>query len=81
LLKARNVDIKKSSDLKILSLPPWLLSFGIKLVIKFLPPMKQVLASHSNQEEKNSYARDVMDMAERMKISLPGYEENKVFYS
>jgi 2-dehydropantoate 2-reductase len=79
LLKARNVDVRKSSDLIIFQLPPWLLSFGMKVAIKFLPPMKQLFASHSNQEEKNSYAKDVINMAERMKISLPRYEENKKF--
>jgi 2-dehydropantoate 2-reductase len=81
LLKARNVDIQKSPDLKIFQLPPWLLSFGIRLAVKFLPTIKQVFASHSNQEEKDSYAKDVINMAERMKISLPRYEGNKVFYS
>jgi hypothetical protein len=62
-------------------LPPWLLGFGMKLAVKFLPPLKQLFTGHSNQEEINSYARDVMDMAEKMKISLPRYEENKKFYS
>jgi 2-dehydropantoate 2-reductase len=81
LLKARNVDIKKSPDLKTFNLPPWLLSFGMKLAVKFLPPLKQIFTGHSNQEEVKSYAKDVMDMAERMKISLPRYDENKKFYS
>jgi 2-dehydropantoate 2-reductase len=79
LLKARNVDITQSPDLKIFSLPPWLLSFGMKLAVKFLPPIKQVFTGHSNREETNSYAKDVMDMAEKMKISMPRYEENKAF--
>ena len=79
LLKARNVDIKASPDLKMISLPPWLMSFGMKLVVRFLPPLKQILTGHSNQEETNSYARDVMDMAEKMKINLPRYEANKEF--
>jgi 2-dehydropantoate 2-reductase len=79
LLKARNVAIQNSPDLKIFQVPPWLLSFGMKLAVKFLPPMKQLFASHSNQEEKNSYAKDVLNMAERMKISLPRYEGNKEF--
>ena len=81
LLKARNVDIRKSPDLKIFSLPYWLLSFEMKLAVKFLPPLKQVFTGHSNQEETKSYAKDVMDMAEKMKISLPRYESNKSFYS
>jgi len=63
----------------MISLPPWLMSFGMKLVIRFSPPLKQVLTGHSNQEEINSYARDVMAMAEKMKINLPGYEANKEF--
>jgi len=77
LLKARNVDIKKSPDLKMLSVPAWLLSFGMRFVVNYLPPLKQILTGHSNQEETNSYARDVMDMAERLKISLPRYEANR----
>lgn len=79
LLKARNVKIKNSPDLKLLRLPPWLLSFGMKLAIKHLPPIKQGFTGHSNQEETNSYAKDVIDMAEKMQISLPRYEENKIF--
>lgn len=73
LLKARNVDIKKSPDLKMFSVPPWLMSFGMRLTVKYLPPLKQILTGHSNQEETNSYARDVVEMAERMKISLPRF--------
>jgi 2-dehydropantoate 2-reductase len=79
LLKARNVDTKASPDLKMFSVPPWLMSFGMKLVVRHLPPLKQILTGHSNKEETNSYARDVMDMAERMKINLPRYEANKEF--
>jgi len=79
LLKARNVDIKKSPDLKMVTLPPCLMSFAMKLVVKFLPPLKQILTGHSNQEETNSYAKDVMDMAEKMRINLPRYEANKKF--
>jgi len=81
LLKARNVDIKKSPDLKMVTLPPCLMSFAMKLVVKFLPPLKQILTGHSNQEETKSYAKDVMAMAEKMKISLPRYEANKEFCS
>jgi len=79
LLKARNVDIKASPDLKMISLPPWLMSFGMKLVVRFLPPLKQILTGHSNQEETNSYSREVMAMAGKMKINLPRYEANKEF--
>ena len=79
LLKARNVDIKKSPDLNLFSVPPWLISLGMKLVVRFLPPLKQIFTGHSNQEETNSYARDVMNMAEKMKINLPRFEANKEF--
>ncbi|HEY5593231.1 MAG TPA: 2-dehydropantoate 2-reductase N-terminal domain-containing protein, partial [Paludibacter sp.] len=50
LLKARNVDLKTSPDLKMFSVPPWLMSFGMRLVVKYLPPLKQILTGHSNQE-------------------------------
>lgn len=79
LLKARNVDISKSPDLKMFSVPPWLMSFVMKLIVRFLPPLKQVFTGHSNQEETSSYAKDVIIMAEKMKINLPRYEANKEF--
>ena len=79
LLKARNVDLKASPDLNLFSVPPWLISLGMKLVVRFLPPLKQIFTGHSNQEETNSYARDVMNMAEKMKINLPRFEANKEF--
>jgi 2-dehydropantoate 2-reductase len=79
LLKARNIDLKASPDLKLFSVPPWLISFGMRLVVNFLPPLKQIFTGHSNQEETNSYARDVMNMAEVMKINLPRYKAIKEF--
>jgi len=79
LLNARNVDTKKSPDLIMFSIPPRLMSFGMRLVVKYLPPLKQIFTGHSNREETNSYARDVMDMAEKMNINLPRYEANKEF--
>ena len=80
LLKARNVDLKASPDLKMFSVPPWLMSFGMRIIIRFLPPVKQILTGHSNQEEIKSYCRDVMSKAEEMRINLPSYEANKEFY-
>jgi 2-dehydropantoate 2-reductase len=80
LLKARNVDLKASPDLKMVSLPPWLLSFAMKIIIRFMPPIKQLFVSHSNQEEVKSYCKDVMSKAEELKIKLPRYEANKEFY-
>lgn len=80
LLKARGVDLKASPDLKMFSLPAWLLSFVMKVIINFLPSLKQVLVGHSNHEETKSYAKDVMSMAEKMNISLPRYEANKNIY-
>jgi len=53
------------------------MSVAMRLVVKCLPPLKQVFISHSNQKETNSYARDVMITAEKMKINLPRYEANK----
>jgi len=80
LLKARNVDLQASPDLKMFSLPPWFLSFAMKIIIRFMPPIKQILVSHSNQEEVKSYCKDVMSKAEELKIKLPRYEANKEFY-
>lgn len=80
LLKARNVDITASTDLKMFSLPPWVLSFGMKIAIKYLPPLKQVLIGHSNALETRSYPRDVLKTAEEMQMRLPKYEQYKNMY-
>ena len=81
LLKARNVDVKASSELKAFNLPPWLLSFVLRRVIDFLPPAKRIFTGHSNDTELKSYCQDVLLKAEELKISLPRYEENKEFFS
>jgi 2-dehydropantoate 2-reductase len=80
ILKARNVDVAKSSDLKLFSVPPWLISFAMKLVLRFLPPMKQMLSGHSNMTEMKSYCQDVMRTANQLGISLPRFEANKKLY-
>jgi len=80
LLKARNVDPKASPDLKMFSLPPWLLSLVMKVVIRFLPSVKQLFTGHSNRNELISYCKDVLSKAEEMKINLPTYEANKEFF-
>jgi 2-dehydropantoate 2-reductase len=80
LLKARNVNMKASPDLKMLGLPSWLISLTIKAVIVFLPPIKRIFTGHTNQDEIKSYCRDVMATAVEMNIHLPRYETNKKFY-
>jgi len=80
LLKARNVDLTASPDLKMFSLSPWLMSVAMKIILRFVPSVKQILTGHSNREEVKSYCRDVMSKAEEMKINLPGFEANKEFY-
>ncbi len=77
LLKARSVDLKGNSELKAFSLPPWLLSFIMKGVIKFLPSVKQIFTGHSNVEELRSYCHDVLSKAEELKISLPRFAKDK----
>jgi 2-dehydropantoate 2-reductase len=80
LLKARNVDTKASPDLKMFSLPPWLLSLVMKVVIRFLPSVKQIFTGHSNQIELKSYCKDVMSKAEELKINLPTYKANNKLF-
>ena len=77
LLKARNVDLTNSSDLVLFRLPPGLISFVMKIVLRFLPPLKQVLAGHSNMAEMKSYCQDVMHTANEFKIDLPRFEVNR----
>jgi len=81
LLKARNVNIKASSELKMFSLPPWLMSLVMKVAISFLPSVKHLFTGHSNHNELQSYCVDVMSKAKELNISLPRYEENKELYS
>jgi 2-dehydropantoate 2-reductase len=80
LLKARNVNIKASPDLKMVTLPAWLMSLVLKVAMRFLPSIKQIFTGHSNQEELKSYCRDVLLKAEELKISLPRFEANKERY-
>jgi len=80
LLKARNVNSANSSDLKLLSVPPWLISFVMKIVLRFLPPLKQSLAGHSNMTEMKSYCQDVLQTGKELKINLPRFEANVELY-
>jgi len=73
LLKARKVDLKATSELKIFDLPPWFLCLATRLAIKFIPPIKQIPVRHSNQHELKSYCQDVLATAEAMKIILPRF--------
>lgn len=77
LLQARNVDVKASSELKAFNLPPWLLSFIMKSVIRFLPSVKRIFTGHSNTYELQSYCRDVFLKAGELKISLPRFVKDK----
>lgn len=74
LLTARNVDLKLSSDLKLLSLPPWLVRTLMNTANKFLPSLKMVLTGHSNPVELQAYCHDVYSKAQEMNIPLPRYE-------
>jgi 2-dehydropantoate 2-reductase len=74
LLKARDVDLKLSSDLKLLSLPPWLVRTLMNTSIEFLPSLKMVLTGHSNLFELQAYCQDVYSTAKEMNIPLPRYE-------
>jgi 2-dehydropantoate 2-reductase len=81
ILKARNVELTNASDLKILNLPPWLISLVMKIILRFIPPMQQMLVAHSNMTEMKSYCQDVMSKAEALKIDLPSYKANKELFS
>lgn len=80
LLVARKVNIKASPDLKLVTLPPWLMSMVMKVVIKYFPSVKQLFTGHSNQNELKSYCQDVMTTSEEMNISIPRFKENKTLY-
>lgn len=80
LLAARNVDLKASSDLKIFTLPPWFLSFVMKIVIKFLPSVRQIFTGHSNRFELQSYCQDVMTTGDQMEINLPRFKASENIY-
>ena len=80
LLKARDVTIKASPDLKIFNLPAWLLSFLMKIAIKFLPSVKHLFTGHSNNNELKSYCRDVLLKSEKMNIKVPRLLEHSDRY-
>lgn len=80
VLKARNVDLKANVELKLFNLPPFIISFLMRMVLEFLPPMKQILTSHSNLMELKSYCKDVLKTANDLNIALPRFEANKNLY-
>lgn len=80
ILKARNVNINANSEMNAFSLPAWILSFIMKVAIKFMPSMKQILTGHSNPAELKSYCKDVQASAEELRISLPRYEAAKKLF-
>jgi 2-dehydropantoate 2-reductase len=77
LLKARNVNIKASPDLKMVSLPPWLMGLIMKVTIGFFPSVKRIFTGHSNRNELKSYCQDIMTTAVEKDISLPRFTRNK----
>lgn len=80
LLKARNVDFKESSELKLFNLPPFLISIIMRIVLNFLPPVKQIFTGHSNQLELKSYCQDVVSKAEELNIKLPRFDKSKELF-
>jgi 2-dehydropantoate 2-reductase len=77
LLKARNVNLKTSKELKAFHLPPCIISLVMRIAIRYFPSVKQIFTGHSNPYELKSYCKDVYQKAEELKISLPRYEKNK----
>ncbi|MNJ91754.1 2-dehydropantoate 2-reductase [compost metagenome] len=80
LLEARQVDLKYSPDLKIFKLPPWLLGLLMKVMFKFMPAIKIIFSGHNNEYELKSYSRDVMETADELGISLPGFQAFRNLY-
>lgn len=80
LLKARKVDLKASSELKLLSLPAWLISFFVKMAMALLPPARKIIDSHNNINELKSYCQDVLSKAEELNIELPRYKKYSAFF-
>jgi hypothetical protein len=76
----RNLDIKKSSDLSLIRIPPRLLGFAMGILLKVFPPLRMILSGHTNVEETKSYCRDVLLSAQEMKISLPRFKGSKKFF-
>jgi len=71
VLKARGVDLKASPDLKLLSVPPGLLSLVMRIALRFFPVVKQIFLAHANPVELQSYGKDVVATAAGLNINLP----------
>ncbi|GAB3285012.1 2-dehydropantoate 2-reductase N-terminal domain-containing protein [Larkinella harenae] len=71
VLVSRGVDLKASSELNLLRIPPWLLAFIMTIALRQLPIVKQIFSSHSNPVELESYGNDVLTTATKLKIDLP----------
>jgi len=80
LLNARNVDLKASAELKLMSLPAWLVCFAVKISMALLPSVKRVTESHNNINEMKAYCKDVLQSSKELNIDLPKYTQNKSIF-
>ncbi|MDQ2770988.1 MAG: ketopantoate reductase [Bacteroidota bacterium] len=80
LLKARKVDMRVNSEIKLFSSPPFVLGLAMRVAIPLLPSLKQSLTCHSNPAELKSYCQDVVKTADELRIELPRYKANKDVY-
>lgn len=63
--------IKVQGEAAIFKLPPRIVSFIMRMVIKINPAFRHSLMSHSNHEEVKSFCRDVLAEARQKGISVP----------
>lgn len=52
----------------------------MKLVLKFMPSIKQIFTGHSNPYELQAYCKDVYAKAKEMNIPLPRYEAQRASF-
>jgi 2-dehydropantoate 2-reductase len=63
--------IKVQGEAALFKLPPRLVSFLMRTVLKINPAFKHSLMSHSNLEEVKSFCRDVLEEAREKGITVP----------
>ena len=69
VLKQRG--IKVQGEAALFRLPPWLVSFLMRTIMKLNPAFSHSLLNHSNPDEVKSFCRDVLAEARSKGISVP----------
>ena len=75
LLNARNVDYKSMREMKLFSMPWWLIGTIMSLIYRFYKPLKASTGGHNNNSELTGVLKDIIATAAKLNIELPRFSK------